>query len=65
VESNLLVRCSSGESLDQERRQVLDVLVPKRSNGLRFGGVGGQLSQDPSAILNDDPTKDASHCICR
>jgi len=33
---NLLVRRSSGEPLDQERRQVVNVLVPKHSNGLRL-----------------------------
>jgi hypothetical protein len=60
---NLLVCRSFGESLDKERREVRNVLVSKRSNRLRLGS--GQVSQDPSAILDDDTTKDASHCICR
>jgi hypothetical protein len=65
VESNLLIRRHSGKSLDQEWCQILNILVPKRSNCLRLAGAGGQLSQDPSAILDHDPTKDPSHCIWR
>jgi hypothetical protein len=60
---NLLVRRSSGEPLDQERRQVLNVLVPKRSNGLRFSS--NQISQEPSVLLDNHAAKDPGHRICR
>jgi hypothetical protein len=60
---NLLVRRSSGEPLDQERRQVLNVLVPKRSNGLWL--AGDQASQEPSVLLDDHAAKDPGHRICR
>jgi hypothetical protein len=60
---NLLVRRSSGEPLDQERRQVLNVLVFKRSNG--FWLAGDQVLEERSVILDDHATKDPGHRICR
>jgi hypothetical protein len=60
---NLLVCRCFGESLDEERRQVLDVLVPKRSNGLSLGG--DHISQDTWALFDDYATKDSSHRVCR
>jgi hypothetical protein len=56
---NLLVRRISGEPLDQERRLALNVLSPKRSNGLRLSG--DQNSQDISVLLDDHAAKDPSH----
>jgi hypothetical protein len=60
---NLLIGCSSGEPLDQERRQVPNVVIPKRSNGLRL--VAGGVFRDPSAILDDHAAKDPSHRVWR
>jgi hypothetical protein len=60
---NLLVRRSSGEPLDQERRQVLNVLVFKRSNG--FWLAVDQVLEERSVILDDHAAKDPGHRICR
>jgi hypothetical protein len=60
---NLLIRRSSGKPFDQERRQVLNLLVPKHSNGLSF--AADHDFKEPSVLLDDHAAKDPGHRIYR